>query len=337
MSRLKTVLVGFGRIAAGYAEDPKQGRWYQDSTHAQVLRRHPGFDWDAVIDPSETALTSARQRWGIARAVTSASALPNAHEIDVAVLATPPDERQGLLQQFPGLRAVIVEKPMAADVESAAAFVAECRRRGILLAVNLPRRYDADLRALAAGTLNERFGAPLAVFGTYGNGLRNNGTHWVDLVRMLFGAVASASVPHTARAFAEGPIPGDLNLPFCLVLENGLVCAAQPLRFNCYREVSVDVWAERGRLQLVNEGLTMITAMAGDNRQLTGARELAHDQAVTSTTSIGGALYALYDNVANALRGQEALLCPGEEGLATMRVIESLMAATEASATQSHT
>lgn len=323
--RWKTALIGFGRIAAGYADDPKQAHSHQYASHAQVLQKHAAYDWQAVVDPSDAALASARSRWGIAQAATSAAALENASEFEIVVLATPPDVRLGILEHFPRLRGVIVEKPMAASLEAAEAFVAECRRRGILVAVNMPRRYDADLRALAEGGLVERFGKPMAVFGTYGNGLRNNGTHWVDLIRMLLGPVVFASAVPGGHAFAEGPIRGDLNFPFCLVLESGLVCAAQPLRFTCYREVSLDIWAERGRLQLVHEGLTTMTSFADDNRQLSDAREVAHDRTVIRTTSIGGALYAVFDNLAKALQRQEPLSCPGEEGLATMRIVEALM------------
>jgi predicted dehydrogenase len=325
MSGWKTALVGFGRIAAGYAEDPAQARWYPYASHAQVLRDHPAFDWQAVVDPSPAACAAAGARWGISRTAASAAALENAEEIEVAVLATPPDARRGIIECFPNLRAVIVEKPLGTNLENAEAFIAECRRCGILVAVNLPRRYDTDLRALAGGGLENRIGKPMAVFGTYGNGLRNNGTHLVDLIRMLFGSIASVGAVHGCRPFAEGPIEGDINAPFFVVMESGLVTMVQPIRFSSYREVGLDIWAERGRLQLVHESLTAIETPVADNRQLSGAMELSHDNAKAHTTSVGRALYSVYDNLSAALQGHAALLCPGEEGLATMRVVEELL------------
>jgi predicted dehydrogenase len=327
MSGWKTALVGFGRIAAGYAEDPAQARWYPYASHAQVLRDHPAFDWQAVVDPSAAACATATARWGISRTAISAAALENAEEIEVAVLATPPDARQGIIECFPRLRAVIVEKPLGINLAAAESFIAECGRRGILVAVNLPRRYDADLRALADRGLEDRIGKPMAVFGTYGNGLRNNGTHLVDLIRMLFGSIASVDAVHGCLPFVEGPIEGDINVPFLAVMASGLIAMVQPIRFSSYREVGLDIWAERGRLQLVHESLTAIETPVADNRQLSGAMELSHDMSSVSTTSVGRALYSVYDNLAAAMQGHAALLCPGEEGLATMRVVEELVLA----------
>lgn len=327
MIRYKAALVGFGRIAAGYADDPAQARWYPYASHAQVLRDHPDFDWQAVVDPSAAACATASARWGISRTAASAATLENAEEIEVAVLATPPEARRGIIECFPSLRAVIVEKPLGINLGEAESFIAECGRRGILVAVNLPRRYDTDLCALADGGLENHIGKPMAVFGTYGNGLRNNGTHLVDLVRMLFGPIASVGVVPGCRPFVEGPIEGDINAPFFVVMESGLVTMVQPVRFSSYREVGLDIWADRGRLQLVHESLTAIETPVADNRQLSGAMELSHDTAIISTTSVGRALYAVYDNLSAALRGHAALRCPGEEGLTTMRVVEKLMLA----------
>ena len=325
MSRWKTAVVGFGRIAAGYADDPAQARWYPFASHAQALQAHPAFDWVAVVDSSDTARASAKSRWGIDRVAASVDGLDNAADIEVIVLATPPDARRGILDRFPRLRAVIAEKPLGTNFADAESFVAECRRRQILVAVNLPRRYDADLRGLASGGLHQRVGPPMAAFGTYGNGIRNNGTHLVDLIRMLFGSIVSASVVAGATAFEEGPIAEDLNFPFSLVMAGGPVVMVQPLRFAHFREVSLDIWGERGRLQLVHEGLTAIHTPVAANRQLTGAQEIAHDHPDVAITSVGRALYGLYDNLSEALAGRAALLCSGDEGLQTMSTIEELL------------
>lgn len=326
MTPFRTAIVGFGRIAAGYAADPRQARWYRYSSHAQALRAHPAFDWQAVVDPDPSAREAAASRWAVQEVADTAAALPRAGEIEVAVLAGPPASRASAIDGFPRLRAVVIEKPIAATLDAAQALLETCSKRGILVAVNLPRRYDSDLRTLAAGGLTAKIGAVQAVFGTYGNGLRNNGTHWIDLVRMLIGEVTSARAIEGGAAFVEGPLPGDVNVGFHLVTGRGLTCTAQPLRFSCYREVSMDMWGERGRLQLVHEGLTTVLTMSGENRQLSDEREIRHDAPEYHASSMGDALYRLYENVAGALAAGERLIYSGEDGLATMRIVEGLMA-----------
>ena len=54
-SILRTALIGFGKIAAGYCDDPQISSYYQYSTHVQVIKDHPNFTLSAVVDPSSNA------------------------------------------------------------------------------------------------------------------------------------------------------------------------------------------------------------------------------------------------------------------------------------------
>lgn len=326
MSRWKTAIVGFGRIAAGYSDDPAHRRWFGHASHAAILKAHAAFDWSVVIDPGEGARQRAREQWRIGEVVADAALLVAPRDIEVAVLATPPDQRLAALSHLTGLRAVLVEKPLGTSLGDAEAFLRYCREREILVAVNLPRRYDRTCRALAEGELTTRVGRPTAVFGTYGNGLRNNGTHLIDLIRMLLGPIASSDTVSGDRAFVEGPIAGDVNVAFSLALEHGVIATVQPLPFTAFREVGLDVWGERGRLQLQHEGLTEIFTPVADNRQLTGARELAHDRTSVRQTSLGSFFERVYDNLSAALANSTPLMCSGGEALETMRIVEQIAA-----------
>ena len=62
---LRTVMFGFGRIGAAYADDPKTARHYRYASHAQVLSAHPDFDWQGVVDPCDRALDQARTKWNV--------------------------------------------------------------------------------------------------------------------------------------------------------------------------------------------------------------------------------------------------------------------------------
>src|SRR4051794_25876436 len=48
MSPLPTVVIGFGKNAASDSEDLRTRLYYPYATHAQVLRSHPHFAWEAV-------------------------------------------------------------------------------------------------------------------------------------------------------------------------------------------------------------------------------------------------------------------------------------------------
>jgi predicted dehydrogenase len=327
---LKTALVGFGKIGAGYAEDSAMARHYPHATHAQILRDHSAFEWVGVVDPSIDARKNAKTKWAISNAVADAHDLIGANNIEVVVIATPPRQRIQILDSFPNLRGVLAEKPLGETVEQGEEFIAECQRREISLSVNLFRRFDPQLVDLAAGGLRETIGEPQAAFMTYGNGLINNGVHLIDLVHMLLGDTQSAQSLFSETAFEAGPIANDLNFPFALQLKGGLAVMASPLNFSSYREIGLDVWGSRGRMQLLNEGLIRMVTRTGPNRAMTGESELVHETTQSQSTRIGEAMYKGYDNLAENLMAGQALQCDGETALKAEKIIDALFASRKA-------
>lgn len=320
----RTVMVGFGRTAAAFADDPVMARHYPYATHAQCLQDHDAFAWDAVIDPDPTAREAAQSRWGIKHVAARAEDLPDARSYTVAVLAIPPESRTALLDKLPGLHAVVVEKPLGIDYAQASSFASLCESRQLLVQVCLPRRVDRTMQELAQGKLRELIGQAQCAFVVYGNGLSNNGIHLVDWVRMLLGEVAAVRTDLGTGGFQEGPIEGDINPVFVLRTTQGVPVMAAPLRFHAYREVALDIWGEAGRLSLTQEGLLAIHYPLADHRALCDAKELASDRPTVQATTLGDSLLQIYDNLADALAGQAPLLSGLTEALATTRVIEAI-------------
>ncbi len=327
---LRAVLVGYGKIGGTYANDPWMKLTVPYATHAQVLTDHPRLQWIGVVDTAASAAADAKSTWGVAHAVTAIADLPNRDQIELLVLATPPGQRLEAVERFPALRALIVEKPLGADPEEARALVSVCRDRQILLQVNLTHRADRTMQRLASGELHERIGNVQAAFGTFGNGVRNNGTHWIDLVRLLVAEVESVAVPWPSTAFEEGPLPHDVNVGFELLLTNGVVAQAQPLRFREYRENSLDVWGTRGRLEIVHEGLTTVTYRTAQCRSFAAARELNADAREVETTAYGTALFDLYDDLLMALDRGTSPVSTGENAARTQEVVAQVLAAATA-------
>lgn len=321
----RTALVGLGRMGAGYADDPVMARHYPYATHAQVLRGHPRFAWAAAVDPAEGARSAARGRWGVPLVAAGAADLPPDAGVEVAVIATPPEARLGIVEALPDLRAVIVEKPLGGP-EAARAFLDSCARRGILVQVNLWRRADPGFRDLAAGGLRARVGAVQAGFGLYGNGLRNNGTHLVDFVRMLLGEVEAVEALGPAVSPAHLPLAGDVELPFALWVRGGPLVACQPLDFTRYREVGLDLWGTEGRLSILQEGLVPLRFPKVPNRAMSGEGEVASDAPEPVPSTVGVALRHLYDDLARALDGGAEPVSPAGSALRTEAAVEAVVA-----------
>ena len=319
------MLIGFGRIGAGYADDPAAAEHFPYITHAQVLRDHPAFELCGVCDHSETARLSAQQTWKVPCVTNSLETLEQECRPELAVIATPPSARDGLLGHFRSLQAVVVEKPLGLSLQEAESFVADCRARDLVVQVNLWRRADEVLQDLAGGGLTKKIGPLQAVSGVYGNGLLNNGTHLVDLVRMLAGEVAAVQVPEVIGSRLEGPLAGDANLPFLMFLTSGVLVAIQPVSFVHYREIGLTFWGEQGRLDIMVEGLVLQWFPAGKNRAVTGEREIPADRPKAIPTAVGQALWRLYDNLAESLNGTADTWSPAENALCTAAVVEAIM------------
>jgi len=320
----RTVIFGVGRIGATYAEDEHMARWYRYASHAQVLAEHPAFEWGAAVDSNPELTSLVQRRWGVRRV---ASFLDNnivAYDPEVAVLATPPDARLDLIERCASLKAVLVEKPLGWTAIESRAFVERCAERGILVQVNLWRRCDRLFRILAGGMLAEKIGVPQAIFGLYGNGLLNNGTHLVDFVRMLFGEIRSVRALDRGNGAARLPLPGDVDLSFTLDLVKGSNVSVHALDFSKYREVGLDIWGSIGRITLLNEGLTVTVCPRRVNRAIGGAFEIDSREAETLSPTVGDAIYELYDNVAGALSGQAPLLSPGTSAIVSAGVIDAI-------------
>ncbi|MDC0979367.1 Gfo/Idh/MocA family oxidoreductase [Gammaproteobacteria bacterium] len=325
---IPTALIGFGKMAQGYAKDSVMARFYPYSTHAQVLRDHSAYDWQVVVDPDPCACRSAREDWQVPIVSQTLEELGEAsHRIEIVVIATPPNERLNILKRFPNLRAVLVEKPVGVDLASSEYFVMECKKRGLLLQVNLWRRADRALRSLANGKLLHLVGNVQAAFAVYGNGLNNNGIHMIDMVSMLFGDVCAVQRIATLAPFQEGPIRNDINCAFALETESGTAAMFFPLRFGNYRENGLCLWGERGRLDILNEGLTIHHYERCANRAMSGEDEIASDNPTLMLSTVGDALFEMYSNLANALGGKADLWSSGASALKTARTLEAVKAA----------
>lgn len=319
--KVRAILVGAGKVGAGFAADPVMARHYRYASHAQVLAAHPALAWEGVVDVDPRVTSTVRERWGVPHAGASVAEVAKASVPELAIIATPPHERIAVLEAMPTVRAVLVEKPLGRDEAESRAFLDACRARGILVQVNLWRRADERMREIAA-TRAELIGDIQAAFVTYGNGLHNNGTHMIDVVRMLLGEVASVrSVPESLRD-AHGPIPGDVHVASTLVLASKVAVHLSALDFREYRENGLDLWGTRGRLTVLQEGLSVALHPRTDNRAMSGEREIASDAPSLLEPTCGEAFYRMYDNLLDAMSGRAELFSTGESALRSTHVVD---------------
>lgn len=321
---LDTALIGLGRIASLYSSDKAMSKSLNFSTHAQVLDKNKNYNWIASVDPSIEAITYAKKKWGHKEYALNVEDLENKERYKVIVLATPPKNRINILNYFPCLEGIIVEKPLGSSFEDSALFVEECARRGIKVQVNLTRRADSLMRSYMSDQLLKKIGKTQFVFGSYGRGLHNYGTHLVDLVRMLVGEIFSVTSINDHKKMQRSPMKNDLNLSFILKTLDDIQIIFHPLDFSFYREGSIDIWGEKGRIEILQEGLKCVEYPIAKCRSLDNALEISSENKILLDTGYTNALYNLYDNLSNSISKKEELFSPGSSALKTESIINSI-------------
>lgn len=324
-ARYRTALFGFGRAGASYADDSRTAKHYRYTAHAQVLLDHPAFDWQAVVDPQPAALRIATERWKVPVTAATAEEVAKRVSPEIVVLATPPEARAAIVKALPGLRAAIVEKPLGRNAAEAKAFVALCAERHVTVQVNFWRRADTTFRRLASGELARRIGSIQAAAGWYGNGIRNNGVHVVDFLRMLCGEVRFAAVLGPSALADGSSVPDDVQFPAGLWFASGLFAVLQALDFAAYREVGIDLWGRKGRLTVLQEGLWIAASPRISNRAVSDAFEIASDRPEQIPATAGEALWHLYDDLIQALETGRAPCSSALSALATERIVDALV------------
>ena len=325
--RLRTVVIGFGKVADTLGDDPRMRRYFREASHAEVLSSHPSFDWDAVVDPSESALKRAREKWGVARTAPDIAGLGEDYAPDVAVITAPPPTRLAAINALPSLSGLLVEKPLGHSMSEAEDFAKACAARSLAVQVHFWRRAVQGFRELAAGGLAEKVGTVQGAFAIYGRGLFNNGSHLVDLARMLLGEVADVQALGAADNNVD--LPGDFDVPFSLRLINGAPVTVIPLKFQHYREVGLDIWGTTGRLALMQESLSVMHYPRTENRGLAGSFEIASDTPRQIDLPVADSYRAMYDNLAASLMGQETLCSDETSALRTMAVLDAVSRSTK--------
>jgi predicted dehydrogenase len=163
----------------------------------------------------------------------------------------------------------LVEKPIALDVEDAERLVAKAARRDVVLAVNYVRRYAPSHRQLERWLAAEPLGPLELVRGTYGRGLKHNGTHWLDLARFLVGEI------EWVRGFGRVDSDArDATIDVELGFANGARGHLHGLTHAPYSLFEMDLIGPRGRVRVIDGGHRIETFTTAASRRYPGFREL---------------------------------------------------------------
>ena len=278
-------------------------------THAGGYRS-AGFALAAFVDVDPAAATLARQ-WGCAY-YADFDAMMRACAPQIISLAVPAAARAEILRRALHFRprAVIAEKPLTSSLGESEAIVALYRQAGIPLLVNYSRRFIPAWRALQGA-------AALSATILYAKGLRQNGTHALDLCRMLFGECLEAR-PLAAKSdyWSDDPtVSAFLRFERCNeVFLHGL----NEQNFTLFE---VDIIAPSWRVAVDRDGRRLRRYALQENAGIPPGRRLVEGK--EEDTGAAMAMTNLMHHLRDVLGGAEPW-CRGDDAIAAERIADLL-------------
>jgi predicted dehydrogenase len=316
------LIVGLGAIGMGY--DLRNSDRTRVCSHARAMREHPAFGTIAGVDPDAVK----RAEFEVAFASPAYGSLEEAlsrYSPDVVIVATPTASHEpGLMRslELASPKAILCEKPLAHETAAAERMVEACKAQGVALYVNYMRRADPGVATVRTMIERGEIQGPLKAIVWYSKGLIHNGSHFVDLMRHWLGPVRAA------RLIARGQRrdDGDAEPDFVLEHERGdsyFVAADE----KCFSHYTVEVLAQNGRLRYERGGESLQWQNVIDDPDFPGYRILSSRPRVLPA-DMSRYQWHVAEQLSRALRGEDNLLCSGDEGLHTLldlyRVIDQL-------------
>jgi len=324
-TRYRAALIGAGRIGMLLERDPKR---LKPATHFGMWSSHPRAELVAVCDADPAKLAAARELEPGVATYEDATTLLVTERPDVVSIATWKDSHYELckLALEHGVRAIVLEKPIAERYDDAREIVDDARRRGAELIVNHRRRFDPLLYPLRDELAAGLVGRVQQVSTHYVYGLVTTGTHLVDTVRFLLGEFVgevawAAGFPNERPHFAP---PDDPCVDGFLGFESGAKASLQSLDLKRYDLFQIDVYGETGRVSLRSIGRELAVYRVVDSPEHEGFTELEPEPSDRRGGSPRDQFRMLADNAIACLDGSETSLSTGEDSLKALEILLAL-------------
>lgn len=288
------LLVGAGNIGALY--DIDSGPDTGPLTHLSALTKSSQVGWIDVVeaDPARTQLLEKNPK--VRRCAQSLDQLTTDQgDYRIACVATPSDTHFAVLRDLNdatvNISHVLCEKPLFSVSTEFRAQVSAVRQMKFPVTVNYPRTWSTDNIGLINLAAQLGLGAYTSGVATYGKGLKNNGSHMINLLLNLFGG--TPEITHVGRHRTHD-LDHDPTISFGLILNDHeiAVTATSSKSFSLFE---LDLRFERGRIVLKDGGRTIEYHTPVADPDYPGYRILGHH--MTKPTDLGGSMQAAIDSV----------------------------------------
>lgn len=315
-------MIGCGRIGAEVFNYRKE---MGPATHAGAYQGHPRIKLVGLVDTNQKKLNLASKYFPGISLFASAEEMFRNIKPDIVSVATHSDSHLPLVKlaaKF-GTRAIVCEKPIAGSLKEAKEMIKICRENKSLLFINHQRRFDPLVREWRGRVKNGLIGDILQSNSFYCNGLFNNGTHIIDLLRFFLGEVDwLRAVTNEKTSWNKN----DKNVDALIRFKNGARVVLQSLPKN-YDFLDQYFYGSRGRIVIKDLNCQIEHRKLIKSQYYQGYYQLF--QKPRFYGKIRSFMLSMADHIVNCLDGKEKPVSRGEDGLAALKILFALRKSAE--------
>lgn len=312
MAKFNALIIGSGQIGA-FFDDPKS----QDVlTHAHAYLKHKDFTLLGFVDKDLKKANQAAKIWGTRAYASADEAFLSEKKIDVVSLCLPDMLHYSALKEIAkrDVKLVFAEKPLTLNLKEAKEIVDLYKKRNILLLVNYSRRFTPEITDLADKIRAGKFGDLVWGSALYGKGLLHNGTHMIDLIRLLVGEINAACQEGNICDFTEE----DPTFSAELKMKDSGKIHLTAVDSRLYSIFELDLIFTKGRVRLTDSANSIEYYRSSKSNKFKGYQFLEKQK--TITTSLSKSMLEAVDNVSRVLVQRAELACSGKQACLDMQI-----------------
>ena len=290
--KLRVGIIGLGRMGIQFEFDK--------------LRTKPASHWGAFSNCDHTTVVAGcdvdKAKRDLARehipsVYDSVERMMKSEDLNIVTIATPVDDHYKsfriILDYWDSniMKGILLEKPMSRSLAQARDMAAMAKGRGIVLAVNLTRRWDLNIMNVFNIVNSGELGEILAFHGRYSGDVLNDGIHMIDLHNWF----------KTAKTWTQRTTARVTQIPSRFLL------------------FEFDILTVNGRIIFKENGANIQVFEAKESSQYTGYSELVEKPFTRSDLS---PLLTMVFDFANCVIGageSREPKCGGKEGCDALR------------------
>lgn len=316
--RITAAVIGLGQIGLGLDYENTDGS--SVLTHAAGFSLHPAFELVGAVDPSPEARERFTRKYHRPAFASIPELLVHARA-DVFSVGTPTALHDGNVRELlkSGPRALLCEKPITAEFVQSENLVKVAEAAGCSLLVNYVRRFEPGARELGRRIKTGRYGEIYKGVVWYSKGVRNNGSHFIDLLSSWLGEVQDIRLIAAGRENSGDPEPD-----FVLRMGSAEVHFLAG-REECFSSKEIELVGSEGVVRYSQGGLHIREHLVVPSETFSGYRVLATEgEAIPQDL----ARYQHYvtDALAQHLQSGAPLPSDGRSALATERTLNDILA-----------